>query len=78
MTVSYVGDRFQPTEQVDVYYAAKDVKRNYRVIGHVSELVGGFGGEERVKMEIIKKCKEVGADAVKLLILSRIQVSLKT
>ena len=67
MTVSYVGDRYQPTEQVDVYYAEKDVKPEYRVIGHLSEKVIGLNGEERAKQQIIAKCREVGADGVIIL-----------
>src|SRR5690606_31676518 len=53
MTVSYVGDRYPPTEQVDVYYAEKDVKAEYRVIGHLSEKVSGPKGEERAKQQIL-------------------------
>ena len=67
MTVSYVGDRYQPTEQVDVYYAEKDVKTEYRVIGHLSEKVSGFNGEERAKQQILSKGREVGADGVIIL-----------
>lgn len=64
VSVSYVGDRYQPTEQVDVYYAERDVKSEYRVIGHLSEKVSGLNGEERAKQQIIAKCREVGADGV--------------
>jgi len=67
MTVSYVGDRYPPTEQVDVYYAEKDVKAEYRVIGHLSEKVSGPKGEERAKQQILAKCREVGADGVIIL-----------
>ncbi|WP_262248354.1 hypothetical protein [Parapedobacter soli] len=66
-TVSYVGDRYQPTEQVDVYYAERDIKQEYRVIGHLSEEVKGINGEERAKQQIIAKCREVGADGVIIL-----------
>ena len=67
MTVSYVGDRYQPTEEVDVYYAEKDVEAEYRVIGHLSEGAGGLRGEERAKERNIAKCREVGADGVIIL-----------
>ncbi|MGV3762034.1 hypothetical protein [Parapedobacter sp.] len=67
MTVSYVGGRYQPTEQVDVYYAEKDVKRAYRVIGHLSEQVSGLKGDDRAKERIIAKGREVGADGVIIL-----------
>ncbi len=64
MTVSYVGDRYQPTSKVDIYYAGKDVKEEYKVIGHLSELIGALNGEERAKRAIVKKAQEVGAHAI--------------
>lgn len=67
MTVSYVGDRYQPTEHVDVYYAEKDVKTEYRVIGHLSEKVTGLNGGDRAKERIIAKGREVGADGIIIL-----------
>lgn len=67
VAVSYVGDRYQPTEQVDVYYAERDVESEYRVIGHLSEQVNGLKGEERAKQRIIAKCRDVGADGVIIL-----------
>lgn len=66
-TISYVGDRYQPTDRIDVYYAERDVKSEYKVIGHLSELVGGINGEEQAKQNIIAKCREVGADGVIIL-----------
>ncbi len=67
MTISYVGDRYQPTDRIDVYYAERDVEFKYKVIGHLSELVGGVNGEERAKQSIVAKCREVGADGVIIL-----------
>jgi len=66
-TISYVGDRYQPTERIDVYYAERDVEFDYKVIGHLSELVSGLNGEERAKQSIVAKCREVGADGVIIL-----------
>lgn len=66
-TISYVGDRYQPTDRIDVYYAERDVEFEYKVIGHLSELVAGFNGEERAKQAIVAKCREVGADGVIIL-----------
>lgn len=66
-TISYVGDRYTPTQEVDVYYSAKDVARDYKVIGHLSENVSGINGEENAKRAIIRKCKEVGANGVIIL-----------
>lgn len=67
MTTYYVGDRFPASADVDVFYAAKDVKREYKVIGHISEDAQNIGQEEKVKKRIIAKAMEVGADAVIIL-----------
>jgi len=65
VTTSYMGDRLAPTNQIDVYYAAKDVKKEYKVIGHIATAVAL--GEEASKQRIITKAKSVGADGVIIL-----------
>ncbi|MBD1393078.1 hypothetical protein [Mucilaginibacter glaciei] len=61
-TVAYLGERYPVKNDLKVYYAARDVKRDYKVIGHLSNAVAG--SEETSKNEIIEKAKKVGADAV--------------
>lgn len=63
-TTSYVGNRYPPTEDVDVFYSARDVKQEYETIGHLSEQVSGMGGEEKAKQNIIAKARQVGGHAV--------------
>lgn len=65
VTTSYIGDRFQPTSNIDVYYAGKDIKKEYKVIGHISAMTGF--SEEASKKDIIAKAKAVGADGVIIL-----------
>ncbi len=62
---NYIGDRFTPTDQVDVYYATRDVKVDYYVIGHISAPTGM--NDEQSKQLIVKKAKSVGADGVIIL-----------
>ncbi|QNL50015.1 hypothetical protein H8S90_25585 [Olivibacter sp. SDN3] len=62
VTATYIGDRFQPTHAIDVYYAGKDVKKGYKVIGHLS--APASFRDERSKKDIIAKAKAVGADGV--------------
>ncbi len=66
-TTAYVGDRYAPTTTIDVFYSGKDVKREYKVIGHISEKSPGLNGDEWAKKQIIAKGQEVGADAVIIL-----------
>jgi len=64
-TASYIGDKLVPTNSVDVYYSPKDVKKTYKVIGHISSVKGIR--DEQAKQMIIAKAKTVGADAVIIL-----------
>jgi len=61
VTVSYLGDRFAPTTSVDIYYSAHDVKREYKVIGH---LTCPNSGQDMVKKQLSDYAKTIGADAV--------------
>lgn len=64
-TTSYIGNKSNPTSTVDVFYAAKDVKKEYKVIGHISSKTSL--NEERAKQRIIERAKSAGADAVIIL-----------
>jgi hypothetical protein len=59
--VSYFGDRATPTTTVDVFYSAHDVKKDYKVLGHLN---CPNGGQETVKSLLIDKAKSIGADAI--------------
>ena len=59
--VTYLGDRLSPTTSVDIYYSAHDVKKDYKVIGHMTF---PNAGQNYVKAKFIAYAKKVGADAV--------------
>lgn len=63
-TVNYFGDKLPPTSTVDIYYSAHDVKKEYKVIGH---LTYPNGDQEEVKAALIAHAKTVGADAIIIL-----------
>ena len=64
--ISYLGDSYGRTTKVDVYYDQGDIDREYKVIG----LARNEGDDlerddlQSIKTEMIKKAKEVGADAI--------------
>jgi len=59
---SYFGDTLAtPTTSVDIYYSAHDVKKDYRVIGH---LTCPNTGQGPVTKALVAKAKAVGADAI--------------
>lgn len=64
-TTTYLGDQLAVTSNVDVYYAGKDVKREYKVMGHITAPT--TGDDNAVKPNIIDRAKKVGADAVIIL-----------
>jgi len=64
MPISYFGDKFAPTASVDIYYSKHDVKRDYKVIGHLS---CPNAGQQFVKDKLAAYAKTIGADAVVIL-----------
>ncbi|WP_374951221.1 hypothetical protein [Mucilaginibacter sp.] len=61
-SVTYLGDNYPANPNVDVFYATKDVKHDYKVIGHLSNSI--VFGEDRAKQEVLVKARSVGADGV--------------
>lgn len=64
-TTSYMGDKFAATSNIDVFYDVKDVKKEYRVIGHIYASTGV--NADKVKESILAKARAVGADGVIIL-----------
>ncbi|MBN9297325.1 MAG: hypothetical protein J0I41_09950 [Filimonas sp.] len=64
-TTSYMGDKLPPTSNVDVFYASKDVKKEYKVIGHI--YAPTTLKADKIKESILTKAKNVGADGVIIL-----------
>ena len=62
-TVNYVGESFEPTTTVDLYFAKESIEKEYTVIGHA---LGStvFGSNDTIQNELIKEAKRKGADAV--------------
>jgi hypothetical protein len=64
--ISYLGDSYPPTYEVDMYFDEKDIERDYKVIG----LARNEGDEleiddlDAIRKSMLKKAREVGADAI--------------
>lgn len=69
-TTSYMGDQLTATTNVDVFYAARDVKKPYKVIGHI--YASTTINADKVKASILSKARAVGADGVIILGISAI------
>ncbi len=62
--IDYIGDEYPPTKKVDLYYAETDVKLSYIVIGHIVASAGELVSMQKIRKELIKKARKVGADGV--------------
>jgi hypothetical protein len=58
---TYFGDKYPPTTNVDIFYSTHDVKKEYKVIGHMN--LPNIG-QEVVKSKFVDYAKSIGADAI--------------
>jgi uncharacterized protein YbjQ (UPF0145 family) len=62
---TYVGASYPATQNIDTYYSARDVKQNYKVIGHFAIKTPDWKNyPEKAKQDILADAKKQGADAV--------------
>jgi len=62
-TVTYFGDTVTPaTTNVDVFYSAHDVTKQYKVIGHLNYPYSG--SQDVVKAKFVAYAQKIGADAI--------------
>ena len=61
---TYTGEKLPATTSVKTYYAAKDIKQEYRVIGHLAYPITAIGDQNEVQNKMIEKAKAVGADGI--------------
>jgi hypothetical protein len=64
-SISYLGDTYPATTKADVYYDAKDVKQDYKVIGHLSMPYSTNSNE--IKSRLSEKASSLGADGIIIL-----------
>ncbi|PIF46249.1 hypothetical protein CLU96_3273 [Chryseobacterium sp. 52] len=60
---SYFGKTYSPTQNVDVYFDAADVKREHEVMG-TTDVGQGFNSLNAVQQKVIELGKAQGADGV--------------
>lgn len=62
---TYFGNSYPATDVVETFYAAKDVSKPYKVIGHLSIPFGPMiNNEESAKLKLINRAKKAGANAL--------------
>src|SRR3569833_968626 len=60
--VSYVGDKYPPSNSIEVFYSAHDVTKSYKVIGLMT--YSASEGTEAIKSKFVEYGISVVADAV--------------
>lgn len=67
--ISYMGDSRMPTYNIDVYYDEKDIEMEYTVMGIARNEGDMFENDDlnEIRNALIKKAREVGADAILVL-----------
>lgn len=63
VTVQYLGSAFSPTQHVDIFVNASDIKRAYTTMGNASANIG-LGGYNKVQEKMIEAAELKGADAI--------------
>ena len=63
--INFVGNQHAPTQQVDLFFDAKDIEKEYTVMGFMQNEGREFANEpEKIKAALIEEAKRRGADAI--------------
>ncbi len=62
-SVKYVGQDFEPTTDIEVFYSAKEITGDYAVIGHALG-VSLFVSPDKIREKLETEAREKGANAV--------------
>lgn len=62
---TYFGTKYPVTNTVETFYSANDIKRPYKVIGHmVAPISRSASGQERTRLSLVEQAKKVGGDGL--------------
>jgi hypothetical protein len=62
-SVNYIGNSFDPTTTVDVYFSEDEIKKEYTVMGHALG-TGSLVSIDKIRIKLIEEAKGKGADAI--------------
>ncbi len=65
-SVNYIGNSFDPTTSIDLYFSEDEIMQEYTVIGHAigSMVLWGSSDSEEIQAKLIETAKLKGADAI--------------
>lgn len=63
--VNFIGNQHAPTQSVDLFFDAKDIEKEYKVMGFMQNEGREFANDpEKIKAALIEEAKRRGADAI--------------
>ena len=62
--VNYVGNSFNPTTTVDVYFSKEEIETDYTVMGHALGSGAWGASYDKIQEKLIKEAQNRGADAI--------------
>jgi len=62
--IHYLGDSYPPSAAIEIYYDVKEVKKEYKVMGRMTNDKYMEYDVDLIKRKMMEKAKLVGADAV--------------
>ena len=71
--IDYIGQSYQPTTHVDLYFSEEDIRENYRVMGHVIAQANEGISIENLQKQLEAKAREKGADGIVIHGFDRVQ-----
>lgn len=76
--IDYIGKEYPPTENIGLFFSEENIEHEYEIMGRVVATAGDFVSSGKMQKSIMKKAREVGADAVVILGLERYQTGTST
>jgi hypothetical protein len=64
VTTDYLGKTYAPTQHVDVFFSAQDVKRAYEVMGDIRAEGADIVSYESMQQKLEQEAMQKGADAL--------------
>jgi len=63
--IDYLGEKYLPTKEVDVFVDENNIEHKYKVIGKGYPRLSPFQRSvEKLQKKVVEKAKKIGADAV--------------
>ncbi len=61
---NYIGKSYKATDDVEIYFSEKEIRRDYTTIGHAVSAGQIFVSVDALKKRLIEEAKANGADAI--------------